>query len=87
MYLKYYNLKEHPFGVTPDPKFLYLTPQHATAMNHLLFGILHGCGFAMLTGEVGTGKTTICRKIISQLNERFCTALICLLYTSPSPRD
>jgi len=76
MYLKYYNLREQPFCATPNPKFLYLTSQHATALNHLLFAILHGSGFAMLTGEVGTGKTTICRKLINQLDERFYTALI-----------
>lgn len=76
MYLKFYNLTEHPFDVTPNPKFLYLTPQHATAINHLQFAILRGCGFALLTGEVGTGKTTICRRLISQFDERFSTALV-----------
>lgn len=76
MYLKYYNLSEPPFSVTPDPKFLYPTDQHRTAMNHLLFGIRQRKGFVLLTGEVGAGKTTLCRKLLNCLGENYHTALI-----------
>ncbi len=76
MYTEYYNLTELPFGVTPNPKFLYMTDQHRTALNHLLFGIAQGKGFILLTGEVGTGKTTLCRKLLGSLGEQYDTALI-----------
>ncbi len=51
MYLEFYSLREQPFNVTPDPKFLYMTDQHATAMNHLLFGIRERKGFVLLSGR------------------------------------
>ena len=76
MYMEYYKLTESPFNVTPDPKFLYMTDQHRTALNHLLYGIRQGKGFVLLTGEVGTGKTTLCRKLLASLKENFRTALI-----------
>ena len=76
MYKEYYRLSEHPFNVTPDPRFLYLTPQHREAMNHLLYGIRERKGFICLTGEVGTGKTTICRGLLRELGESYHTALI-----------
>lgn len=76
MYTDYYSMSEHPFNVTPDPKFLYMTEQHRTAMNHLLFGIRRRKGFILLTGEVGTGKTTLCRKLLNCLGEGYHTALI-----------
>ena len=76
MYMEFYKLTEPPFNVTPDPKFLYMTEQHRTALNHLLYGIRQGKGFVLLTGEVGTGKTTLCRKLLASLEENFRTALI-----------
>ncbi len=76
MYLDHYKLKELPFSVTPDPKFLYPTVQHRTALNHLLFGIRQRKGFVLLTGEVGAGKTTLCRKLLNYLGEDYHTALI-----------
>lgn len=76
MYIEYYRLTEPPFNVTPDPKFLYMTDQHRTALNHMLFGIRESKGFVLLTGEVGTGKTTLCRKLLESLPETDHTALI-----------
>ena len=76
MYREYYCLRESPFNITPDPRFLYLTEQHSEALNHLLFGIRQRKGFICLTGEVGAGKTTLCRAILNKLDERYRTALI-----------
>ena len=71
-------MKEEPFRPTPDPKFLYMTLQHAEAFNHLRYGIYRRKGFMCLTGEVGTGKTTLCRRLLDELaaNAQWHTALI-----------
>ncbi|HUT59789.1 MAG TPA: AAA family ATPase [Phycisphaerae bacterium] len=76
MYKEYFNLREEPFNVTPDPRFLYMTAQHAEAFNHLLYGIRQRKGFICLTGEVGAGKTTLCRALLNELGPSFHTALI-----------
>ncbi|MDY7011704.1 MAG: AAA family ATPase [Planctomycetota bacterium] len=76
MYLNHYKLKELPFSVTPDPKFFFPTARHRTALNHLLFGIRQRKGFVLLTGEVGAGKTTLCRNLLNNLGEDYHTALI-----------
>ncbi|MHC4718437.1 MAG: ExeA family protein [Planctomycetota bacterium] len=76
MYLDYYKLTERPFNLTPDPKFLYMTEQHRTALNHLLYGIDQRKGFIVLTGEVGTGKSTLCRTLLAALDGECHTALI-----------
>ncbi len=76
MYKEYYRLRENPFNITPDPRFLYLTAQHREALNHLLYGIRQRKGFICLTGEVGTGKTTICRALLGELGPSYHTALI-----------
>lgn len=76
VYLEYYGLKEPPFDLTPNPRFLFYSARHREAFNHLLFGIRERKGFVQLTGEVGAGKTTICRALLEQLNEGFATALI-----------
>lgn len=69
MYLAYYGLAEPPFSITPDPRFVFLSERHRDALAHLLFGIGQGGGggFVQLTGEVGTGKTTLCRLLLEQL--------------------
>jgi general secretion pathway protein A len=76
-YLQYYNLTEAPFSITPNPRFLYLSGKHRDALNHLLYGIRERKGFVQLTGEVGAGKTTLCRTLLEQLPpDRYSTALI-----------
>ena len=76
MYRQYFHLSEDPFNITPDPRFLYLTAQHREALNHLLYGIREHKGFLCLTGEVGAGKTTLCRAVLNELADRVHTALI-----------
>lgn len=76
MYLDYYGLTEPPFDLTPNPRFLFYSAKHREAFNHLLYGIRERKGFVQLTGEVGAGKTTICRAMLEQLGDQFATALI-----------
>ncbi|GAC1692369.1 MAG: ExeA family protein [Steroidobacteraceae bacterium] len=66
MYLTFFGLNEKPFAITPDPRYLYLSERHAEALAHLLYGINEAGGFVQLTGEVGTGKTTIVRSLLAQ---------------------
>lgn len=76
MYKAYFGLSEIPFTIGPNPKFLYLSDQHREAMAHLLYGIGEQGGFILLTGEVGTGKTTLCRSVLQQLPDNVEVALI-----------
>jgi general secretion pathway protein A len=76
VYLEYYGLKEAPFNITPNPRFLFFSAKHREAFNHLLYGIRERKGFVQLTGEVGAGKTTLCRALLDQLGPNFSTALI-----------
>jgi general secretion pathway protein A len=69
MYEAFYGLRERPFNLTPDPRFLYLSEKHKEAFAHLLYGIKNRSGFVMVTGEIGTGKTTICRNLLNQLDD------------------
>jgi general secretion pathway protein A len=76
MYLAFFGLNEKPFSITPDPRYLYLSERHAEAMAHLLYGINEAGGFVQLTGEVGTGKTTIVRSLLAQAPKNAEIALI-----------
>jgi general secretion pathway protein A len=76
MYLAFFGLNEKPFSITPDPRYLYLSERHAEAMAHLLYGIHEAGGFVQLTGEVGTGKTTIVRSLLAQAPKNAEIALI-----------
>ena len=67
MYTAFYGLREKPFALTPDPHFLYLAAPHREALAHILYGIEQGEGFIAVTGEVGTGKTTLCRTVLERL--------------------
>lgn len=76
MYLNFFNLREPPFNLTPDPRFLFLSLQHEEALSHLLYGIYERKGFIEITGEVGTGKTVLCRALLERLDTTVSTALI-----------
>ncbi len=85
MYERYYGLDERPFAITPNPRYVYLSPRHQEAMAHLLYGVGTGGsgGFVLLTGEVGTGKTTLCRLVLEQAPEATEIALILNPMLSP----
>ncbi|MFH1594163.1 MAG: AAA family ATPase [Candidatus Omnitrophota bacterium] len=76
MYRGYYGLKEHPFNVTSDPSFLYFGKTHREALSQILYGINERKGFLEITGEVGAGKTTLCKALLSRLDESTKTAFI-----------
>ncbi len=67
MYLHYFGLAEAPFSIAPDPRYLYLSQRHQEALAHLLYGVSGDGGFVLLTGEVGAGKTTVCRCLLQQI--------------------
>ena len=69
MYLEFFGLKEKPFNVTPDPHFLYMSPSHQEAFANLLYGVRERKGFIMVTGEVGTGKTTLLHNLLANLDD------------------
>jgi general secretion pathway protein A len=76
MYNDFYGFREAPFNITPDPRFLFFSDRHREAYNHLLFGLRERKGFIQLTGEVGAGKTTVCRALLEELGPQYRTALI-----------
>ncbi len=76
MYSNYFGLKEKPFSISPDPRYLYMSELHREALAHLLYGISSDGCFILLTGDVGTGKTTVCRCLLAQLPDNTDVALI-----------
>jgi len=77
MYQSFFGFTEMPFNITPDPRFLYLSPTHQEALQHLKYGVQERKGFIALVGEVGCGKTTLCRRFLNEIDPaRFDTALI-----------
>ena len=76
MYTKYFGLTEEPFSIAANPRFLYMSTRHREALAHLLYGIRSDSGFVLLTGEVGTGKTTVCRCLLEQLPDNTSVAFI-----------
>ena len=76
MYLEFYGLREKPFSVTADPSFLYLSKKHKEAISHMQYGIQERMGFLEITGEIGAGKTTICKALLNRLDEHTKTAFI-----------
>ena len=76
MYQAFYKLREPPFNITPDPHYLFMSRQHREAHSHVMYGIRQRKGFIQLTGEVGSGKTTLCRAVLAELGRQVQTALI-----------
>ena len=76
MYEEFYGFSEKPFSLTPDPKFLYKSESHASAIDRLQYAFRRREGFVVMTGDIGTGKTTLCRAILRQLDRRTLTALV-----------
>ena len=76
MYTHYFSLKGAPFSIAPDPRYLFMSERHREALAHLLYGIGSGGGFVLLTGEIGAGKTTVCRCFIEQVPENCRLAYI-----------
>jgi len=76
MYNKFFGFKESPFSIAPDPRYLYMTAQHREALAHLVYGLNSEGGCILLTGEVGTGKTTICRCLLEQIPDHSNVALV-----------
>jgi general secretion pathway protein A len=85
VYLGFYKLHENPFSITPDPEFLFLSQTHQCVMEKVMYGINTRGGFILLSGEVGTGKTTICRSIIDKLNNK--AEIVYLINPSISGKD
>ncbi len=76
MYNEFYGLKENPFNVTSDPNYLFMSRHHKEAHSHLIYGIKERKGFIEITGEIGTGKTTLCRAFLREIGDKVKTALI-----------
>jgi general secretion pathway protein A len=76
MYDAFFGLRENPFTLSPDPQYLYLSPQHREALNCLIYGIHERKGFMVVTGGIGTGKTTLCRSLLAGLDDSVATALV-----------
>jgi general secretion pathway protein A len=82
VYTSFYGFKENPFNLTPDPRYLFMSPYHEDALDHLLYGINERKGFIAITGGIGTGKTTLCRSLLNHLDDSTRTALILSPYMS-----
>ncbi len=76
MYAAYFGLKENPFKLSPQPGYLFFSEQHRDALNYLIYGIREKKGFVLISGGIGTGKTTICRTLLGRLDDSVETALI-----------
>lgn len=76
MYTDFFQLKQSPFSIAPDPRYLYMSDRHREALAHLLYGVSSGGGFVLLTGEIGAGKTTVCRCFLEQIPQNCNVAYI-----------
>lgn len=84
LYLNFYKLKEKPFNLTPDSHFLFLSERHREALAHIRYGIEEKKGFVLITGEIGTGKTTLCRTILKEMETNYRIALVLNSMVSPA---
>ena len=76
MYTEHFGLTEAPFSIAPNPQYLFMSRRHRDALAHLLYGVQSEGGFVLLTGEVGTGKTTLCRCLLEQIPNDVKTAFV-----------
>ena len=76
MYTEFFGLNEKPFAITPDPRYLYMSERHGEGLAHLVYGVTESGGFIQLTGEVGTGKTTLVRTLLGKLPDEVDIARI-----------
>jgi general secretion pathway protein A len=76
MYASFFGLRQEPFSIAPDPRYLFMSERHREALAHLLYGVRSGGGFVLLTGEIGAGKTTVCRCFLEQVPKRCNVAYI-----------
>src|ERR1700712_4022318 len=76
MYAAFFGLKHEPFSIAPDPRYLFMSERHREALAHLLYGVNGGGGFVLLSGEIGAGKTTVCRCFLEQIPRRTNVAYI-----------
>src|SRR3954452_5629033 len=76
MYMRFFGLKQEPFSLAPDPRYLYMSTRHREALAHLLYGVGGGGGLLLLSGEIGAGKTTVCRCFLEQIPKRCNVAYI-----------
>src|SRR5258706_7209767 len=76
MYVSFFGLKQEPFSIAPDPRYLFMSERHREALAHLLYGVNGGGGFVLLSGEIGAGKTTVCRCFLEQIPKRCNVAYI-----------
>lgn len=84
MYLEYFNIKEHPFRVTPDPKFLYLGQVHSRAIAYMEYALMNRDSFVLISGEIGSGKTTLIQKLLSEMDKDIVVAKIHQTQLTPS---
>src|ERR1700733_14874809 len=76
MYAPFFGRKREPFSIAPDPRYLFMSERHREALAHLLYGVNSGGGFVLLSGEIGAGKTTVCRCFLEQIPRRCNVAYI-----------
>ncbi|MGH8246593.1 MAG: ExeA family protein, partial [Gammaproteobacteria bacterium] len=76
MYEAFFDLKEKPFRMTPDTRYFYPSPKHVDALNHMVYAIEERRGFVVITGEIGSGKTTLSRVLFQKLDARTRTAVV-----------
>jgi len=84
MYLNFYGFKEKPFNLFADPQYLYLSSEHRDALTHLEYGLTHQNGFVVITGDVGTGKTTLLRHVVRNLDDRMQVAMVFNTLVTPA---